>query len=109
MPGTVTGRVRVDPGDWIIGEADGVIVVPQKIAMEALVKVEVLEANEQGMREDCRGGYVVRRRLQQMGTCVASSVCKTSGHGEAITMPQKFLAYPFTLPAVSPSTRKRWA
>src|SRR5690606_3617801 len=34
MPGTLTSRVRVDPGDWIIGEADGVIVVPQAIAME---------------------------------------------------------------------------
>jgi regulator of RNase E activity RraA len=56
MPGTVTARVRVDPGDWIIGEADGVIVVPQKIAMEALEKVEVVEANEQGMREDFARG-----------------------------------------------------
>jgi regulator of RNase E activity RraA len=56
MPGTVTARVRVDPGDWIIGEADGVIVVPQKIAMEALEKVEIVEANEQGMREDFARG-----------------------------------------------------
>jgi 4-hydroxy-4-methyl-2-oxoglutarate aldolase len=56
MPGTLTSRVRVDPGDWIIGEADGVIVVPKAIAMEALVKAETLEAEEQGMREDVAAG-----------------------------------------------------
>ncbi|MBC7810518.1 MAG: hypothetical protein H7175_05195 [Burkholderiales bacterium] len=56
MPGTLTARVRVDPGDWIIGEADGVVVVPKAIAMEALVKSEALEAKEQGMREDVAAG-----------------------------------------------------
>jgi regulator of RNase E activity RraA len=56
MPGTLTSRVRVDPGDWIIGEADGVIVVPKAIAMEVLEKVEKLEAEEQGMREDVAAG-----------------------------------------------------
>ncbi|MBZ0283759.1 MAG: dimethylmenaquinone methyltransferase [Anaerolineae bacterium] len=56
MPGTVTSRVRVNPGDWIIGEADGVVVVPEAIAMEALVKAEELEAREQGMREDVAKG-----------------------------------------------------
>jgi len=56
MPGTTTSRVRVDPGDWIIGEADGVVVVPKAIAMETLVKAEDLERREQGMREDVSAG-----------------------------------------------------
>jgi regulator of RNase E activity RraA len=56
MPGTLTSRVRLQPGDWIIGEADGVIVVPQAVALEALVKAEALEAREQGMREDLAAG-----------------------------------------------------
>lgn len=56
MPGTLTSRVRVDPGDWIIAEADGVMVVPQKIAMEVLVKVEKMEYEEQGMRDDMAAG-----------------------------------------------------
>ncbi|MCC6611981.1 MAG: hypothetical protein IT320_00805, partial [Anaerolineae bacterium] len=47
---------RVSPGDWIIGEADGVIVVPQAIAMETLIKAEELEAQEQGMRDDVAAG-----------------------------------------------------
>ncbi len=56
MPGTLTSRVRVDPGDWIVAEADGVIVVPKKIAMEVLEAVEKMEAEEQGMREDVAAG-----------------------------------------------------
>lgn len=56
LPGTITARVRVTPGDWIIGEADGVIVVPKAIAMEALIKAEDLERREQGMREDFARG-----------------------------------------------------
>jgi regulator of RNase E activity RraA len=56
MPGTITSRVRVAPSDWIVGGPDGVIVVPQAIAMEALIAVEDLEAREQGMREDLAAG-----------------------------------------------------
>lgn len=56
MPGTLTTRVRVTPGDWVVGGMDGVIVVPAAIALEALEKVEKLEAEEQGMREDVAAG-----------------------------------------------------
>jgi 4-hydroxy-4-methyl-2-oxoglutarate aldolase len=56
MPGTLTSQVRVGPGDWIVGEADGVIVVPQEIAVEALIRAEEIEAKEQGMREDLAAG-----------------------------------------------------
>jgi 4-hydroxy-4-methyl-2-oxoglutarate aldolase len=56
LPGTLTSRIRVNPGDWIIGEADGVVVVPQTIALETLLKVEIMEAKEQGMREDFAAG-----------------------------------------------------
>ena len=48
MPGTMTSQVRVDPGDWIIGGPDGVIVVPQDIAMDVLVAAEDVERREQG-------------------------------------------------------------
>jgi len=56
MPGTLTSQIRVDPGDWVVGGPDGVIIVPQKIAMEALVSAEEIEAKEQGMREDLAAG-----------------------------------------------------
>ncbi|MDZ4770509.1 MAG: hypothetical protein SGJ24_15395 [Chloroflexota bacterium] len=56
MPGTLTSRVKVNPGDWIVGEADGVIVIPQQIAMETLEKAEDVEYREQRMREDFAAG-----------------------------------------------------
>ncbi len=67
MPGTVTSRVRVSPGDWIIGEADGVIVVPQAIAMEALVRAEDMERREQGMREDVAKGMSFDAAYEKWG------------------------------------------
>lgn len=67
MPGTLSSRVRVDPGDWIIGEADGVIVVPKAIAMEALTKAEVLEYEEQGMRDDMKQGLSFDEAYKKWG------------------------------------------
>ncbi|MBC7236620.1 MAG: dimethylmenaquinone methyltransferase [Chloroflexi bacterium] len=56
LPGTLTSQVRVSPGDWVIGGPDGVIVVPEEISMEALIKAEEIEKREQGMREDLARG-----------------------------------------------------
>mgnify|MGYP001592276007 CR=1 FL=1 len=56
MPGTLTSSVRVDPGDWIVGDPDGVVVVPQDVAPETLVKAEDLERREEGMRRDLANG-----------------------------------------------------
>lgn len=67
MPGTLTSQVRVDPGDWIIGGPDGVIVVPQQIAMEALVRAEEMEGQEQGMREDLIAGMPFDEAFRKWG------------------------------------------
>jgi len=67
MPGTLTSRVKVSPGDWIIGEADGVVLVPQAIAMETLVKVEEMEAREQNMREDFAKGVSFDEAFKKWG------------------------------------------
>ncbi len=67
MPGTLTSQVRVAPGDWIIAEQDGVIVVPQEIAMEALIKAEEIERREQGMREDFAKGMSFKDAYEKWG------------------------------------------
>lgn len=67
MPGTLTSRVRIDPGDWIIAEADGVIVVPQGIAMEALIEAEDLERREDGMRQDVAKGMTFEEAFKKWG------------------------------------------
>ncbi len=56
LPGTLTSQVRVAPGDWIVGEADGVIVIPQEISMEALIKAEEIERKEEATRRDLAAG-----------------------------------------------------
>ncbi len=67
MPGTLTSMVRVRPGDWIVAEADGVIVVPQEIALEVLEKAEDIEAREQGMREDFARGMSFKEAYEKWG------------------------------------------
>ncbi|HOU11989.1 MAG TPA: hypothetical protein PKZ84_02650 [Anaerolineae bacterium] len=67
MPGTLTSMVRVRPGDWIVAEADGVIVVPQEIAMEVLTKAEEIETREQGMREDFAKGMSFKDAYEKWG------------------------------------------
>jgi 4-hydroxy-4-methyl-2-oxoglutarate aldolase len=50
ITGTLTSQVRVDPGDWIVGGRDGVLVVPRKIMLEVLEEAEKIETAEVEMR-----------------------------------------------------------
>jgi regulator of RNase E activity RraA len=52
MTGTLTSQVRVNPGDWIIGDADGVIAVPQEIALKVLLEAEKVEDLEEKSRRE---------------------------------------------------------
>jgi len=67
MPGTLTSQVRVNPGDWVVGGPDGVIVVPKEIAMDVLVKAEEIEQREQGMREDLARGMSFEDAYKKWG------------------------------------------
>ena len=51
MSGSLSRYVRVDPGDIIFGDTDGVIVVPREIAEEVLVATEEKIAVEDRGRE----------------------------------------------------------
>lgn len=67
MPGTLTSQVPVRPGDWIVGGPDGVMVVPQEISMEALIKAEELEEAEEGMRIDLAAGMLFEEAYKKWG------------------------------------------
>jgi regulator of RNase E activity RraA len=67
MPGTLTSQVPVNPGDWVVAETDGVIIVPQEIAAEALVKAEEIESREEGMRQDLAAGMSFEDAYQKWG------------------------------------------
>ncbi|NOZ29153.1 MAG: RraA family protein [Chloroflexi bacterium] len=67
MTGTLTQSVRVNPGDWIVGDADGVMVIPQEIAYEVLLKVEELEEKEENTRRELAAGVPVEEVFAKYG------------------------------------------
>jgi regulator of RNase E activity RraA len=51
------GGIRVNPGDAIVADADGVVTVPKDIAAEVLVKAQILDQTEHSMY-----GYIEKFR-----------------------------------------------
>lgn len=56
--------IRVEPGDWIRGDADGVVVVPAVVVDDVLGAAEEINATEDLIRNATRGGG----RLDQIRT-----------------------------------------
>jgi regulator of RNase E activity RraA len=59
--------IRVEPGDWLVGDADGVVVVPAVRAEPVIAAAEEITAVEDGIRESvAAGGRLVdiRERLR---------------------------------------------
>ena len=58
LSGTLSEYVRINPGDWIVGDMDGVIAIPQGIAMEVLTKAEEVNEREAQSRQALREGIL---------------------------------------------------
>jgi regulator of RNase E activity RraA len=55
----ICGGVRVEPGDLIFGDADGVVVVPQKVEAEVLrFAFDKINGEHNSMRELKAGAYL---------------------------------------------------
>ena len=68
VTGTLTSEVRVEPGGTcIVGDPDGVLVVPKTIAHEVLLAVERIEENEEGTRRDLADGLPVAESIATYG------------------------------------------
>lgn len=50
------GAVVVRPGDFVVGDADGVVIVPSEIAEDVLAEVEALVTAENDMRRELLAG-----------------------------------------------------
>jgi regulator of RNase E activity RraA len=50
MPGQTTAGVAVKPGDWMVGDGDGVMVVPAAFAADVAADARRLHAIEEGFR-----------------------------------------------------------
>jgi 4-hydroxy-4-methyl-2-oxoglutarate aldolase len=59
MTGTLTSQVRVEPGDWIFGDEDGVLVIPADALTEVLAKSEEAKDVEDKVRDEVQAGVPV--------------------------------------------------
>lgn len=67
VPVTI-GRVRIEPGDWIVGDDDGVVVVPAAIAEDVLAEAEQKAATESEIRVAVRDGLPPLEAYERYGT-----------------------------------------
>ena len=50
------GEIQVRPGDILVGDADGIVVVPASRAEELLAVVQGIEEAEKGIEEEAKKG-----------------------------------------------------
>lgn len=62
------GRVRVEPGDWVVGDDDGVVVVPAALAADVLAEAERKAATESEIRAAVREGLAPLEAYRRYGT-----------------------------------------
>jgi len=65
---TVVGGVAVSPGDMVIADIDGVVVVPQEIRLEVLQEAEKMAAAEDDVRAAIRDGVSPEEAFDRYGT-----------------------------------------
>ena len=56
VTGQLVRQLRINPGDFIVGDCDGVVVVPKEIAYDCLLKAEKMWEAEENTRRDLAAG-----------------------------------------------------
>ena len=64
----VIGGVRIAPGDWIVGDVDGIVVVPGERIEEILAEAEAKVATENEIRDAVRAGTLPLDAYERFGT-----------------------------------------
>jgi regulator of RNase E activity RraA len=67
MPGATIRSVTVHPGDFVLADADGVIVVPERIAAKVLAEAERLTEKEVRIRRELDRGATLKAMLKKYG------------------------------------------
>lgn len=67
MPGATVPEVTVSPGDFVLGDEDGVIVVPARVAVEVLERAETLQRREVDIRGELERGLSLAEALARFG------------------------------------------
>jgi regulator of RNase E activity RraA len=61
------GEVGILPGDFILGDVDGVVVIPGALTEEVLLEAERKMRNEAGMRQALRRGMPLKEVYKKFG------------------------------------------
>ena len=67
MPGATKKRVKVKPGDFVLADVDGVIVIPKRMANDVLIEAERLTKKEARIRRELDGGASLEDVLDRYG------------------------------------------
>ena len=67
MQGATSRRVAVHPGDFILGDDDGALVIPQAIVQEVLERAERLTEQEVAIRQSLSEGMSLAKALEKYG------------------------------------------
>jgi regulator of RNase E activity RraA len=67
LPGATSKHVTIRPGDFILADFDGAIVIPAELAAEVLVKAEALTEKESQIRADLEAGATLPDVLARYG------------------------------------------
>jgi len=59
--------VTVRPGDFILGDEDGVIAIPQTLAEPVLIEAEKLTQKEIQIRAELKNGLTLAQALEKFG------------------------------------------
>ena len=65
--GAGASHITVQPGDFILGDDDGVIVIPADIAEKVLLEAERLTEVEKNIREELKKGMTLAEALAKFG------------------------------------------
>jgi 4-hydroxy-4-methyl-2-oxoglutarate aldolase len=62
------GTARIEPGDWVVGDEDGVVVVPAGVAEQVLRDAEAKVGTENLVRDAVRNGMSPLEAYERFGT-----------------------------------------
>ena len=67
LPGATTARVAVNPGDFILADIDGAVVVPASVVVQVLERAEALTETEILIRAELDKGASLKEVLDKYG------------------------------------------
>lgn len=68
LRGATSRTVAVNPGDFVLGDEDGVIIIPAAAVMPVLEKAEALTRQEESIRGELRNGMTLADALAKFGS-----------------------------------------